>query len=122
MIMLRQSQAEVNEAKPCVTQADGVIMQGVVDRNEPKDDSAEIKPRYLKLDEAATYLNVSVPQVYAIVRSGELPAIKDRWARRVACRWPQARALPEQTRGRHQSMGQGSSSEPGPGTSTKRTN
>lgn len=35
-----------------------------------------IAPRYLKLDDVAAYLSVSVPQVYALVRSGELPAIK----------------------------------------------
>ncbi len=34
------------------------------------------EPRYLKLEDVATYLSVSVPQVYALVRSGELPAIK----------------------------------------------
>lgn len=33
-------------------------------------------PRYLKLDDVAAYLSVSVPQVYSLVRSGELPAIK----------------------------------------------
>ncbi|MEA2491727.1 MAG: hypothetical protein QOH21_3519 [Acidobacteriota bacterium] len=33
-------------------------------------------PRYLKLEDVATYLSVSVPQVYALVRSGELPAVK----------------------------------------------
>jgi excisionase family DNA binding protein len=51
-------------------------MPGVVDGNEPKKKSSVIQPRYFKLDEVATYLNVSVPQVYAMVRSGELPAIK----------------------------------------------
>ena len=35
-----------------------------------------LEPRYLKLDDVAAYLSVSVPQVYALVRSGELPAIK----------------------------------------------
>ena len=35
-----------------------------------------VAPRFLTLDDVATYLNVSVPQVYALVRSGELPAIK----------------------------------------------
>lgn len=35
-----------------------------------------IEPRFLTLDDVAIYLNVSVPQVYALVRSGELPAIK----------------------------------------------
>lgn len=37
---------------------------------------ARLEPRFLTLDDVATYLNVSVPQVYALVRSGELPAIK----------------------------------------------
>lgn len=32
--------------------------------------------RFMTLDEVALYLNVSVPQVYSLVRSGELPAIK----------------------------------------------
>jgi excisionase family DNA binding protein len=30
----------------------------------------------MTLEDVATYLNVSVSQVYALVRSGELPAIK----------------------------------------------
>lgn len=38
--------------------------------------SPSIQPRYLKLEDVATYLSVSVPQVYALVRSGDLPAIK----------------------------------------------
>ena len=33
-------------------------------------------PRYLTLDDVAAYLSTSVPQVYSLVRSGELPAIK----------------------------------------------
>ena len=37
---------------------------------------SEIQPRFLTLEDVATYLSVSVPQVYALVRSGELPAIK----------------------------------------------
>lgn len=32
--------------------------------------------RFMTLEEVATYLNVSVTQVYALVRSHELPAIK----------------------------------------------
>jgi len=39
-------------------------------------DEAEIEPRFFTLEQTANYLNVSVPQVYALVRSGELPAIK----------------------------------------------
>ena len=38
--------------------------------------SAGLEPRYLKLEDVATYLSVSVPQVYALVRSGDLPAVK----------------------------------------------
>ena len=37
---------------------------------------AEVEPRFFTLEETAHYLNVSKPQVYALVRSGELPAIK----------------------------------------------
>lgn len=35
-----------------------------------------LAPRYLKLADVANYLSVSVPQVYSLVRSGELPAVK----------------------------------------------
>jgi excisionase family DNA binding protein len=35
-----------------------------------------LEPRFLTLEDVATYLNVSVAQVYALVRSGALPAIK----------------------------------------------
>lgn len=38
--------------------------------------TSAITPRYLKLEDVAAYLSVSVPQVYALVRSGELPAVK----------------------------------------------
>ena len=41
-----------------------------------KDEALDIEPRFFTLEQTATYLNVSVPQVYALVRSGELPAIK----------------------------------------------
>jgi excisionase family DNA binding protein len=33
-------------------------------------------PRYLRLDDVAAYLSVSTAQVYALVRSGDLPAVK----------------------------------------------
>lgn len=36
----------------------------------------QVRPRFLTLAEVATYLSVSEPQAYALVRSGELPAIK----------------------------------------------
>ncbi len=45
----------------------------------PKQDeqrSGAVEPRFLTLEDVATYLSVSVPQVYALVRSGDLPAIK----------------------------------------------
>ena len=51
-------------------------------RQVPKTDAgsgdrkSEIEPRFLTLEDVATYLSVSVPQVYSLVRSGELPAIK----------------------------------------------
>jgi excisionase family DNA binding protein len=40
------------------------------------DDRPRIEPRFFTLEEVAEYLNVSVPQVYALVRTGELPAVK----------------------------------------------
>jgi excisionase family DNA binding protein len=42
----------------------------------PEKESPALEPRYIKLDDVAVYLSVSVPQVYALVRSGELPAVK----------------------------------------------
>ena len=44
----------------------------------PKQDErgGVVEPRFLTLEDVATYLSVSVPQVYALVRSGDLPAIK----------------------------------------------
>ena len=38
--------------------------------------ASDLAPRYLKLEDVAAYLSVSVPQVYALVRSGKLPAVK----------------------------------------------
>jgi excisionase family DNA binding protein len=35
-----------------------------------------IEPRLLTLEDVATYLSVSVAQVYALVRSGQLTAVK----------------------------------------------
>ena len=45
----------------------------------PKEEAPQapaLEPRYLTLDAVAQYLSVSVPQVYSLVRSGDLPAIK----------------------------------------------
>lgn len=36
----------------------------------------KIEPRFFTLEDVAAYLSVSVPQVYALVRSGDLPAMK----------------------------------------------
>jgi excisionase family DNA binding protein len=41
-----------------------------------RDRRPRIEPRYLRLEDVATYLSTSVSQAYALVRSGELPAIK----------------------------------------------
>ena len=38
--------------------------------------SPGVEPRFFTLEDVATYLNVSVPQVYSLVRSGQLPAVK----------------------------------------------
>ncbi len=43
---------------------------------EAQGDSSGIEPAFLTLEDVARYLNVSVPQVYALVRSRQLPAIK----------------------------------------------
>jgi excisionase family DNA binding protein len=48
----------------------------VTPRQETPEPSPDIEPRYIRLEDVAAYLSVSVPQVYALVRSGELPAIK----------------------------------------------
>ena len=39
-------------------------------------DKPKVEPRFMTLEDVATYLAVSVPQAYALVRSGDLPAIK----------------------------------------------
>lgn len=46
------------------------------DAGNPEPKSSAPESRFLTLEDVAIYLNVSVPQVYALVRSGELPAIK----------------------------------------------
>jgi excisionase family DNA binding protein len=45
-------------------------------RSRGGDRSGGIEPRLLTLEDVATYLSVSAAQVYALVRSGELPAVK----------------------------------------------
>lgn len=42
----------------------------------PAQEDPDIEPRFFTLEQTARYLNVSVQQVYALARSGELPAIK----------------------------------------------
>lgn len=44
--------------------------------NEESEGKSALEPRFLTLEDVANYLNVSVTQVYALVRSGELPGIK----------------------------------------------
>src|SRR5215207_8197419 len=39
-------------------------------------ESPGVEPRFYTLEDVATILNVRVAQVYALVRSGELPAVK----------------------------------------------
>jgi excisionase family DNA binding protein len=40
------------------------------------DSQPALEPRFLTLEDVAKYLSVSVQQVYSLVRSGNLPAIK----------------------------------------------
>jgi excisionase family DNA binding protein len=47
-----------------------------MDGTERQASPAPIEPRLLTLEDVATYLSVSVPQVYALVRSGGLTAVK----------------------------------------------
>ena len=47
-----------------------------MDETEPSPKQTGIEPRLLTLEDVATYLSVSVPQVYALVRSGGLVAVK----------------------------------------------
>lgn len=48
----------------------------VAAKETPSKAGPGIEPRLLNLEDVAAYLAVSVPQVYALVRSGELPAVK----------------------------------------------
>ena len=51
-------------------------MNGDAESVESIQPDLEIEPRFFTLEQTARYLNVSRPQVYSLVRSGELPAIK----------------------------------------------
>jgi excisionase family DNA binding protein len=44
--------------------------------NSERSRRSSIEPRFLTLEDVATFLNVSAAQAYALVRSGELPAVK----------------------------------------------
>ena len=46
------------------------------DQSGEQGERGQIEPRLLTLQDVATYLNMSVPQVYSPVRSGDLPAVK----------------------------------------------
>ena len=41
-----------------------------------KEAAPQVEARYWNLEDVAAYMSVSTPQVYALVRSGELPAVK----------------------------------------------
>jgi excisionase family DNA binding protein len=45
-------------------------------RGQQDNSGGDVEPRFYTLEQTASYLNVSVPQVYSLVRSGRLPAIK----------------------------------------------
>ena len=44
--------------------------------SDAEQEEVQVDPRFYTLEQTARYLNVSRPQVYALVRAGELPAIK----------------------------------------------
>ena len=46
------------------------------DRTGAEQEEVQVDPRFYTLEQTARYVNVSRPQVYSLVRSGELPAIK----------------------------------------------
>ena len=46
------------------------------DKDREERPEPTLEPRYVTLEDVALYLSVSVPQVYALVRSGALPAVK----------------------------------------------
>jgi len=48
----------------------------MVDKPENANDRGITEPRLFTIANVATYLSVSEAQVYALVRSGELPAVK----------------------------------------------
>ena len=48
----------------------------MVDKPENANDGGITEPRLFTIADVATYLSVSEAQVYALVRSGELPAVK----------------------------------------------
>jgi excisionase family DNA binding protein len=54
-------------------------LAGEVDIRRAQEDlmpTPGVEPRFYTLEDVATILNVRVAQVYALVRSGELPAVK----------------------------------------------
>lgn len=40
------------------------------------EEAKAIEPRFFTLEQVAQYLNISAPQAYSLVRSGDLPAMK----------------------------------------------
>lgn len=53
----------------------GVMAEKDQNKDE-KQPAPEIEPRFYTIEQTAQYLNVSVQQVYSLVRSGDLPGIK----------------------------------------------
>lgn len=66
----KTQQTRANVAKSAWLEQNGRVGQ---DANSAR---SSVAPRFFTLEEVATYLAVSVPQAYALVRSGDLPAIK----------------------------------------------
>jgi excisionase family DNA binding protein len=52
------------------------IVADVINSSDGDGRTPGLEPRLLTLDDVATYLSVSVPQAYSLVRSGELRGIK----------------------------------------------
>lgn len=42
----------------------------------PSSDERKVEPRFLTIDQVATYLSVSISQLDALVRTGEVPAVR----------------------------------------------
>jgi excisionase family DNA binding protein len=59
-----------------ITNRDDAVAKGVLARASSDSRSNHMEKRFLLLSDVAEVLNISAAQAYALVRSGELPAIK----------------------------------------------